>query len=169
MSIVQGGPGFPFLHRHVYMSLCTNVWSPVAIATEAIPDYSLQYFVDKVISFACSSYVSPLHIKFLFLKISSADCEETLRRVLEDEKALTHLSEAGFTKPLSLVQLSDRREIVSTLLTFHLFIKVKAVMDQFKEGLEEAGLLHYMKKYHDLMTPLFVNETSRLTASKQYR
>ena len=59
--------------------------------------------------------------------------------------------------------------MVSTLLTFHLFIKVKAVMDQFKEGLEEAGVLHYMKKYYDLTTPLFVNETSRLTANKQYR
>ena len=86
---------------------------------------------------------------------------KTLKCVLEDEKAL---SEAGFT---TLVQLSDRGEMVSTLVTFHLFIKVKAVI--FKGGLEEAGLLHYMKKYYDLMTPLFVNETSRLTASKQYK
>ena len=28
MSLVQGGPGFPFLHPHVYAYLCTGTWSP---------------------------------------------------------------------------------------------------------------------------------------------
>lgn len=61
----------------------------------------------------------------------------------------------------------DKEEIIHTIVTFHLFIKVKAVMDQFKEGLEVSGLLQHMKKYYDLMTPLFVNERSSLTASKR--
>lgn len=39
-------------------------------------------------------------------------------------------------------------------------------MDQFKEGLEEAGLLYYLKKYLDIMAPLFVDKTAPLTASK---
>ena len=37
------------------------------------------------------------------------------------------------------------------------------VKDQFKDELEVAGVL---KKYYDLLTPLFVNETQLLTASK---
>ena len=85
-------------------------------------------------------------------KISSAACDETFRGVLEGEDALTYLMDVGFTKPLSLVHLSDKEEIVSTLITFHLFIKVKAVMDQFKKGLNEAGVLQYMTKYCDLIT-----------------
>ena len=45
-------------------------------------------------------------------KISSAACDETLRGVLKGEDALTYLMEIGFTKPLSLVHLSDKEEIV---------------------------------------------------------
>ena len=101
-------------------------------------------------------------------KISSTACDETLRGVLEGEDALTYLMEIGFTKPLSLVHLSDKEEIVSNLITFRLFIKVKAVMDQFKKGLDEAGVLQHMTKYFDIMTPLFVNEEIPLTASKKH-
>lgn len=75
------------------------------------------------------------------------------------------MTEAGYAKPLSLITVIDKK-IISTLLTFHLFIKVKAVMDQFQEGLAETGLLYYMKKYTDLMRPLFVNENPAITASK---
>ncbi len=46
-------------------------------------------------------------------------------------------------------------------------LKVKAVMDQFREGLEAAGLLPFMVKYTDLMRPLFVDESRCLTASKE--
>ena len=38
-------------------------------------------------------------------------------------------------------------------------------MDQFQEGLAETGLLYYMKKYTDLMRPLFVNENPAITAT----
>jgi len=86
--------------------------------------------------------------------------------LLQEEEALTLLSEAGYAKPLSLVTLADKRGILGTVLTFHLFIKVKAVMDQFKEGLEMAGILQYMEKYTDIIRPLFVDENLPLTASK---
>lgn len=45
MSIIQGGPGFPFLHGHVYMYLCTGVWSPLAVAPKCIPDWNI---IEKV-------------------------------------------------------------------------------------------------------------------------
>jgi len=50
MSIVQGGPGFPFLHPHVYMYLCSGKWSPTLIPPQAIPDYAVRDFVEKVIT-----------------------------------------------------------------------------------------------------------------------
>ena len=107
-------------------------------------------------------------IKFLFTNISLAGNDEALRGVLQKETVLTCMSDVGFTKPLSTVRLAHKDEIISTIVTFHLFIKVKAVMDQFKEGLGVAGLLQHIKKYYDLMTPLFVNERSSLTGSKRY-
>lgn len=58
----------------------------------------------------------------------------------------------GFTKPLSTVCLADKDE---TIVTFHLFIKVKLTW-------KVAGLLQHMKKYYDLMTSPFVNERSSL-------
>ena len=48
MSIVQGGPGFPFLHRHAYLYLCTDAWSPLVVNTECIPDKNIQEIVNKV-------------------------------------------------------------------------------------------------------------------------
>lgn len=101
-------------------------------------------------------------------KISMAGSNEALRCVLQEENALICMSDVGFTKPLSTIRLADKEEIISTIVTFHLFIKVKAVMDQFKEGLEVAGLLQHMKKYYDLITPMFVDERRPLSASKRY-
>ena len=42
-------------------------------------------------------------------------------------------------------------------------MKVKAVMDQFKEGLALGGVLSLMKDYCDLLRPMFVDETPALT------
>ena len=39
-------------------------------------------------------------------------------------------------------------------------------MDQFKAGLEAGGILKYLKKHYDLLTPLFVNEVQLFTTSK---
>ena len=57
-------------------------------------------------------------------------------------------------------------KIISTIV-FYLFIKPKAVMDQFKEGLETAGVLKYLQKYTDLLTALFVDKRDPLTAGKK--
>ena len=42
------------------------------------------------------------------------------------EEVLDCISEAGFTKPLSSVSLSEKKDIVSTITTYHLFIKVSS-------------------------------------------
>ncbi len=39
-------------------------------------------------------------------------------------------------------------------------------MNQFGEGLESLGILGYIKKYPDLMRPLFVMEDQQLTVCK---
>ena len=74
--------------------------------------------------------------------------------------------EAGYKKPLSKLSLEDKEDLVSVITTYHLFIKVKAHMDSFKEGLECFSVLKYISQYEYLLRPLFVDESTPLTACK---
>ena len=74
---------------------------------------------------------------------------------------------AGYRRPISLITLSDRREIVE-LLKCHSFKITIPEITQFAEGLESLGVLDYMKKYPDIMRELFVHHTPSLTAGTLY-
>ena len=76
------------------------------------------------------------------------------------------VSEAGYRKAISRVCQDDVPDIITTLITYNLFIKVKAHMDQFREGLDNFGVGSYISKYYNLLRPLFVDENVRLTSSK---
>lgn len=85
--------------------------------------------------------------------------------VVEGDLEISFITEAGYMKTLSKLCLDDVSALVSTLITYHLFIKVKAHMDQFHEGLESFGFGSYISKYYFLLRPLFVHEKVGLTAS----
>lgn len=57
-------------------------------------------------------------------QINSACSEDALREVLMGEEVLDSILEAGFTKPISSVTLLEKNDIVSTITTYHLFLKV---------------------------------------------
>ena len=48
ISIIQGGPGFPFFHAHAYGYLSTGIWSPVRISVENLPNENLRTVVNNV-------------------------------------------------------------------------------------------------------------------------
>ena len=83
--------------------------------------------------------------------------------MFDEEDMLSSLTEAGYNRPLNQLSLADKKVIISSLVDFHLFMKVKAVMDQFNEGLALGGVLSLMKDYCDLLRPMFVDETPALT------
>ena len=85
---------------------------------------------------------------------------------MNGEEGLSKVSEVGYTKLLNRLELSDKCGIISLLTTYHLFIKSKVAMDQFKEGLELFGVYQYIVKYPGLLRALFVNERLPLTSSK---
>ena len=89
-----------------------------------------------------------------------------LREALGEELVLNSLLEAGYKKPICRVSLADKADLVSLITTYHLFIKVKAHMDCFKEGIELFGVYQYVSKYPSLLRPLFVDESIPLSASK---
>lgn len=41
-----------------------------------------------------------------------------------EETVLDCITEAGFTKPLSALTLAERNDVVLTITTYHLFVKV---------------------------------------------
>ena len=82
---------------------------------------------------------------------------------MREEQAMTVAMEAGYKKPLCRISLADKTELIS-LIT--IYIKVKAHMDDFKEGLELFGVYQYITKYQCLLRPLYVDESTRITASK---
>lgn len=72
----------------------------------------------------------------------------------EEYEAL--LLETGFNKPLFSLKLSDVEVIQMSLLDYHCIVKVKALMDQFKEGLDQVGLCKFVKSHPDELKPMFV-------------
>ena len=48
MSLIQGGPGFPFLHQNVFLYLCTDVRSMLPTAAKCIPCTNIRDVIIKV-------------------------------------------------------------------------------------------------------------------------
>ena len=74
------------------------------------------------------------------------------------------LVETGYGKPLNSLSLNDKPDIMSILTDYHCMLKSKAAVDQFAEGLECTGVLHYIRHHADLMKSLFTHQKSVLTA-----
>lgn len=79
------------------------------------------------------------------------------------DEAMDMLTATGFRKAVSWLTLSDRSNVVSALLGFHLMGKVKAEMDQLREGLEVLGFLTALKKNPKLFELFFVFRKKNLT------
>ena len=74
------------------------------------------------------------------------------------------LNDTGYRKAVCSLTLSDRPAIISALLDYHLMIKVKAEMDQFKEGLQTLGYLKVLQLDPSLWEEYFLDKNMPLTA-----
>ena len=79
------------------MNLCTDVWSPLAVAPKCIPDQNVR----SVVGWWCIYSILVLYIS----QINTARSNDALREILMEEEVLACISEAGFTKPLFSVTL----------------------------------------------------------------
>ena len=82
------------------------------------------------------------------------------------DEASDLLLETGYRKPLQQLCLLDKGALRSALLDYHCVLKVKAEMDQFKEGLTSLGVLNAITTYPALMKCMFVDDRGTLTAGK---
>ena len=81
---------------------------------------------------------------------------------IDEEEIL--LCETGYRKPVCSLKLVDKPSLLATLLDYHLMIKVKAEMDQFKEGLHTLGFYEDFKSNPFLWEPYFMNVNEQLTS-----
>ena len=103
-------------------------------------------------------------ITVLPLQLSSAKDDLTLKTLFEDEQWQTLLLETGYRKPLSCLTQQDTSGIKRILRNFYTFVRVKAEIDQFLEGLSCLGVIDAVKKHPMLMQPLFIpSESCQLT------
>ena len=70
----------------------------------------------------------------------------------------------GFSKSIDELQLSDKPRVLFALIDYHLMVKVKAEMDQYKEGLETLGFMQTLKTNPDEWQSYFMAKKKDLTA-----
>ena len=63
-----------------------------------------------------------------------------------------------------LVEIGDRHSLIASLLDYYLLIKVKAEMDQFKDGLNSLGFLDIFQSNPTLWEPYLMNVQTALTS-----
>ena len=70
----------------------------------------------------------------------------------------------GYRKAVADLTVNDCSSVVKALLDYHLMTKVKAEMDQFRDGLSTFGFLDMMKTNSTIWKPFFVYSSSDMTA-----
>ena len=98
------------------------------------------------------------------LQLSATKDDLTLRTLFEDEQWQMLLLETGYRKPLSSLTQQDMSGIKRILRNFYTFVRVKAEIDQFLEGLSCLGVVDAVRKHPMLMQPLLIpSESCQLT------
>ena len=72
--------------------------------------------------------------------------------------------ECGFNKPLARLVMEDIPHLIHSAALHCTILKVKSEIDQFKEGLHEAGVLHAMNQFPHLFHSMFVPDATILDA-----
>ena len=74
----------------------------------------------------------------------------------ENDANQSLLLQTGFTRPLQDLTVADKDNIITGLKQYHCMIKLQAEMDQFCQGLDELGILQYVREHPAVMRQLFV-------------
>lgn len=88
---------------------------------------------------------------------------DELRVLFGMDEALDFLLTTGFRKPVSMLSLNDRPDLISALLDYHLMARVKTEMDQFIDGLHTFNFLDMVREDPTMWRSFFVRNTSGLT------
>ena len=78
-------------------------------------------------------------------QISSVESDADLQRVFAFDEIQSLVYETGKRRPLPGIKLEDKKDFISTLISYFSMIRVKAAMDQFCFGLQSLNLYQEIK------------------------
>ena len=77
------------------------------------------------------------------------------------------LVDCGFTKPIAQLTVQDIPQLVNSTALHVTILRVKAEIDQFMDGINDAGTLHAIQKYPGFFRPMFVaSQANNVTVGK---
>ena len=82
-----------------------------------------------------------------------------LRQTLMD--ACDILISAGYSKPLTSAELSNKKEITETISLHYALLQSICEMDQLKRGLNVLGIVDYMKEYPLFFSSYFMKQGNK--------
>lgn len=99
------------------------------------------------------------------LQLKGAENDHDIQVLFQMDEALDLLMATGYrNKAVKDLTLDDRSSVVTALLDYHLMAKVKAKMDQYKDGLSTLGFFDMMKQNSAIWEPFFVYTSNDVTA-----
>ena len=70
-------------------------------------------------------------------------------------RAIDVTLDAGYSPPVTAIEMEGREELVRTLMLHHVLLRHKAVLDQLKSGLATLGILDAMQKHPEAFESYF--------------
>lgn len=86
-------------------------------------------------------------------RVKEVDSKEELQAIFQEDTNMDVLMNTGFT---STISLEKKDTIVRVITLQNTIMRVKAELDQMREGLRLHGCLAMMEEYPSLMEKLFV-------------
>ncbi len=86
---------------------------------------------------------------------------DELKVTISDHFAL--LQECGYIKPVSVLRLTDKVNVVQAITLHYCILHCKAEIDQFCEGLESCGVLQVIRKNPNIARDFFINTVTVLS------
>ena len=99
----------------------------------------------------------------MFNQISEAENDVDIKNTFAIEEVSDLLLQTGYRKPIELLALADKNVVITALLDYHVMLKVKGAMDQYKAGLETLGLLDKIQNDPLHWEPVFTKPSRKLT------
>lgn len=90
-----------------------------------------------------------------------------MKQCFDIDDALPLLYDTGFTKSINDLTLIDKATIIQSLTDYHLMVKVKAQMDQLKEGLCTLGFLKLLVSMPEQWQCYFMAQQNEVTAGNR--
>ena len=88
-----------------------------------------------------------------------------LRKLCSEQSDM--MQEVGFSKPLTMIEVTEKMQIIRAVSTHYVLLRCKAELDQLKAGLSALGLLDELCANPSIFKPLFTSDANAtLTAGK---